>query len=473
MKEEQNIQNFQNTKSIPRLVLSNAIPAVLAMIMVLVYNMADMFFIGQTNDPLQVASVSLATPVFMIFMAISSVFGIGGTSLISRSFGKGKFDYAKKVSSFCLWSVVILGTLLSALIVIFANPLSGILGASSDTSGMVINYLSIVGISGPFLLASSVFSNIIRAEGSPKTAMMGLAIGNIINIILDPIFILGLGLGVSGAAIATVIGNFSGAVFYIFYIKRGKSKLSIKLKDFTFDKYTIKNVLSIGIPASLSSVLMSTSTIIVNGLMSGYGDLAVAGIGVTMKVTMITSFVCIGFGQGVQPILGFAYGAKDNKKFKDVMRFSLLFSLAIGVVMTAFCYLALEQIVSAFLTDAAAFGYAVSFTRILLMTTSLFGMLFVFANAVQAIGAATSSLIIGICRKGVFFIPIVFILNSVMGMYGIIYTQPIADAMAFIVAAVLYKITIKKYFQKNTQSVDNKIAEDKGEEQLETALLKS
>ncbi len=419
--------------------LNNAIPAIIAMIMVLVYNMADMFFIGQTNDPLQVAAVSLATPVFMVFMALSSVFGMGGVSLISRSFGEGKAGYAKKVSSFCFWAALALGAVLSALIVIFSNPLAGVLGASSDTLAMVVDYLSIVAISGPFILISSAFSNIIRAEGNPKIATLGMIAGNLINIVLDPVFILGFDMGISGAAVATVIGNLSAALFYIVYLLKGKSKLSIKPKDFTADKATLKNVLSIGIPASLASLLMSVSTIIVNGFMAGYGDLAVAGIGVAMKVTMITAFVCIGFGQGVAPLLGHAYGAKDYKKFRGIMRFSVTFSFVMGAALTALCYLGLEQIVSAFLADAGAYAYALSFARVLLMSSCIFGVLFVIVNAIQAIGAGTASLILNISRQGLFFIPLVFISNAAFGLYGIVYTQPIADFLTLAVAVILYR----------------------------------
>ncbi len=433
------MKNQSTVQSVPKLVLSNAIPAIIAMIMVLVYNMADMFFIGQTNDPLQVAAVSLATPVFMIFMALSSVFGIGGTSLISRSFGEGKDCYAKRVSSFCFWSAAIIGVILSSFIIIFSQPLADILGASSDTLTMVSDYLAIVALSGPFILISAAFSNIIRAEGNPKTATLGMIIGNLVNIVLDPVFILGFDMGITGAAVATVIGNVTATLFYIVYFIKGNSKLSINPKDFAKDSKTVKNVLSIGIPASLSSLLMSVSTIVVNGFMADYGDLAVAGIGVAMKVTMITSFVCVGFAQGVQPLLGHAYGAKDFKKFKSILKFSTAFSFGLSVLLTTLCYIGLPQIVSAFLTDSAAYTYALSFAQALLLSSFIFGVLFLLINAMQAIGAAKASLILNISRQGIFFLPIVSILNVIFGLYGLVYAQPIADLLTFIIALILYK----------------------------------
>lgn len=217
---------------------------------------------------------------------------------------------------------------------------------------------------------------------------MGQLIGNLLNVILDPVMILGFGWNIAGAAIATVIGNVAGAGYYILYFLGGKSSLSIHPKDFTLRDHVCSSVLSIGIPASLGSLLMSVSQIIVNSLMAGYGDMALAGIGVAMKVTMMTGMICIGFGQGVQPLLGYCVGANLWKRFKKVMNFSLLFSFVLSVVMTGVCYLFTNPIVSAFLSDPDAFGYAVQFARILLTTSFLFGIFYVLNNALQAMGAA-------------------------------------------------------------------------------------
>lgn len=202
-------------------------------LMVLVYNLADTFFIGQTHDALQVAAVSLATPVFLIFMAAGTVFGVGGTSVISRALGEGKEDYAKKVCSFCMWSCIIAGVVMAALFLIFMDPILSLIGASSDTWNPAKTYLAIVTCSGPFVLISNCYTNVIRAEGKSGNAMMGQLLGNLFNIILDPVMILGFGWNIAGAAIATVIGNVIGAGYYICNFLRGKSGLSIRFKDFT------------------------------------------------------------------------------------------------------------------------------------------------------------------------------------------------------------------------------------------------
>ena len=259
---------------IRKAVLQNALPAMAAMLMVLIYNLADTFFIGQTHDDLQVAAVSLATPVFLLFMSVGTVFGIGGTSVISRALGEGRRDYAKKVCSFCMWCCVAVGVLMSALFLIFMDQILAMIGASAETWDYAKTYLTIVSCSGPFVLIANCYSNVIRAEGQSGKAMMGQLLGNLLNVILDPIMILVFGWNIAGAAIATVIGNVVGAGYYIVYFLKGSSSLSISLKDFSVKEKVASGVLAIGVPAALGNLLMSLSSIIMNSQMAKYGDTA-------------------------------------------------------------------------------------------------------------------------------------------------------------------------------------------------------
>lgn len=401
-----------------------------AMLMVLIYNLADTFFIGQTHNDILLAAVSLATPVFLIFMAVGTVFGMGGTSVISRALGEGRTEYAKKVCSFCMWGCIVVGITISALFLIFMDSILALVGASADTWEPAKTYLAIVAFGGPFVLISNCYSNVIRAGGNSTQAMTGQLLGNLVNVVLDPIMILGLNWGIAGAAIATVIGNFLGAGYYILYFVRGKSSLSIRLQDFSMKDKICSGVLAIGIPASLGSLLMSVSQIIINSQMAGYDDMAVAGIGVAMKVTMMTGMVCIGFGQGIQPLLGYCVGAKLWERFKKTMRFSIIFSLGLSAVMTALCYLLRGQIVGAFLTEPAAFDYAVAFTNILLTTSILFGLFYVLCNSLQAMGAATPALIVNLSRQGIIYIPALFILQAWLGVSGLVWAQPVADILS-------------------------------------------
>lgn len=420
-----------------RAVFQNALPAMAAMLMVLIYNLADTFFIGQTHDDFQVAAVSLATPVFLLFMAVGSVFGMGGTSAISRALGEGRKDYAKRVCSFCMWGCIGIGIGMSVLFLIFMDQILALIGASGDTWEYAKTYLTIVSLSGPFVLIANCYSNVIRAEGQSGRAMMGQLLGNLLNVILDPIMILVFKWDITGAAIATAIGNVVGAGYYILYFLSGKSTLSIRLKDFTIKNQVASGVLSIGIPAALGSLLMSISQIIMNSQMARYGDMALAGIGVAMKVTMITGMVCIGLGQGIQPLLGYCVGAKKWDRYKSALRFSLLFAFVLSTVLTGICYLFTNQIVNVFLTDAEAFDYGTSFVRILLSTSFLFGVFYVLTNALQACGAATESFIVNISRQGLIYIPVMFILGAVFQETGLVWAQPVADILSLIIALIL------------------------------------
>lgn len=443
MEENRALEIFEKAP-VRKAVLQNTLPAMAAMLMVLIDNLADTFFIGQTHDDLQVAAVSLATPVFLLFMAVGTVFGIGGTSVISRALGEGRREYAKKVCSFCMWSCVGVGIVMSVLFLLFMDPILTFVGASADTWDYAKTYLTIVNFAGPFVLISNCYSNVIRAEGQSGRAMMGQLLGNLLNVVLDPLMILGFRWNIAGAAIATVIGNTAGAAYYILYFLRGNSSLSIRLKDFAIKDKIASGVLTIGVPAALGSLLMSVSSIIMNAQMTQYGDMAVAAVGVAMKVTMMTGMVCIGLGQGIQPLLGYCVGAKKWDRYTSVLRFSLIFAFALSTVLTVLCYLFTEQIVGVFLTDAAAFAYGVSFSRILLSTSFLFGVFYVLTNALQSCGAATESLIVNISRQGIIYIPAMLLLGALFRETGLIWAQPVADVLSLLLAILLYARKSKK-----------------------------
>ena len=441
--EEKSMEVFEKIP-VPMAVFKNALPAMAAMLMVLVYNLADTFFIGQTGNALLVTAVSVATPVFLIFMAVGTAFGLGGTSVISRAMGEGRFEYARKVCSFCMWGCVFVGIVMAACFLIFMDPILGLIGASEDTWEFAKSYLTIVSCAGPFVLISNCYTNVIRAEGESTKAMMGQLLGNLLNVILDPIMILGFGWGITGAAIATFLGNLFGAGYYILYFLRGKSSLSVNIRDFTIRGGVLTNTMAIGIPAALGSLLMSVSQIIINSQMAEYGDMAIAGMGVAMKVVTITGMVCMGLGQGVQPLLGYCVGAKIWDRFKKVFNFAITFALILGIVLATLCYVFASQIVSAFLSDPEAFSYAVQFSRILLSTSWLFGVFYVLINSLQAMGAATASLIINLSRQGIIFIPALFIMKALIGLTGLVWAQPVADLISIVLAAVLYVRSYRK-----------------------------
>ncbi len=289
---------------------------------------------------------------------------------------------------------------------IFVKPLCRLVGASDDTVEYAAQYLNIVAVGIPFLIISNSFSNIIRSEGRAKTAMSGMIIGNLMNIILDPIMILGFDWNVAGAAVATVIGNVFSAGFYISHLISKRSILSIRLRDYRASDHIATGVMAIGIPASLNSVLMSVSNILINKVMVEYGDMAVAGLGVAMKVNMIVVMLLIGLGTGIQPLLGFCFGAGNKKRYMAVLRFSLFLAFGLSLVMTVICYCGAGPLVTAFLDNADAFEYGMKFARIYILSGPIMGILFVMINAIQSTGAAVPSLILSVSRQGLLYMPI-------------------------------------------------------------------
>ncbi len=439
---------------VPKAVITNVVPSIISMIMVLIYNLADTFFIGQTKNAYMVAAISVATPAFLLFMAIGMLFGIGGTSLISRSLGEGKTEKAKNASSFCFWTGLCIGILAMILLFIFAVPVSRAIGASDDTIGYTSQYMRIVSTAIPFLIISSSFSNIIRAEGNANIAMMGMLIGNMINIVLDPIMILALGWDVAGAAVATVLGNIFAAVFYIRHLLSKNAMLSIHPKYYKAKERIAAGVLSIGIPASLNSIMMSLSNIIVNNIMIHYGDMAVAGLGVAMKVNMIVVMLLIGLGTGIQPVLGYCFGAGDRKRYMAILKFSLILAFGLSAVMTVICYCGAGPLVHAFLEDPDAFAYGISFARIYIYSGPVMGLLFVFINAIQSTGAALPALILSISRQGIIYLPVLFLFRSIFNSATMLAAaQPITDYLSTILAIVLFISTYRKYFPRVQERV--------------------
>lgn len=433
---------------VPKAVLTNVIPSIVSMIMVLVYNLADTFFIGQTKNAYMVAAVSVATPAFLLFMAVGMLFGIGSTSLISRMLGEGKKKEAKHTSSFSFWTSLVVGVVSMIVIWIFNTPICRAIGASDDTIEYAAQYLTIVALGIPFLIISNAFSNIIRAEGQATKAMMGMIIGNLINIVLDPIMILAFGWNVAGAAIATVLGNVFSAVFYIMHLVSKKSMLSIRLKDYSAKKKILIGVFSIGIPASLNSILMSTSNIIINKFMMQHGDMAVAGLGVAMKVNMIAVMLLIGVGTGIQPLLGYCFGAGNKKRYLAVLKFSIVFGLILSAIMTVICYFGAAPLVTAFLEDEQAFQYGFSFSRIYILSGPILGILFIFMNAIQSMGAAIPSLILSVSRQGIIYFPILITISLISNTpQNLALTQPLTDYIAAALSIVLFIIAYKKRFQ--------------------------
>lgn len=422
---------------VPKAVATMAVPTMISMLVVVIYNMADTFFIGQTKDPLQVAAVSLATPVFMIFMALGHLFGIGGSSAISRALGERRKDRAWHISSFCCYGSLGLGVMVAVISVLGMEQILHLIGASENTIGFARQYLTIISIGAPTIMFSTAFANILRGEGASRESMVGNLLGTIVNIILDPVMILGLGWGVSGAALATIIGNIAACFFYISYYVRGKSMLSIHVKDFRMGEGISASVAAIGIPASLNNILMSFANIILNQALVGYGDTPVAAMGVALKSNMLVVLLQIGLCVGIQPLIGYNYGSGNKKRLMQVFKFTGVVSVIMGMLLTLFMIIARKTMIQVFINDAEVVSYGIRMVVALQLSAPFIGILFLCINTIQGMGKALPSLVLTVCRQGLIFIPLIFILNAMLGLNGVIYAQPAADYLSILVGIMI------------------------------------
>lgn len=424
--------------AIPKAVFTMALPTVLSMLVTVFYNMADTFFVGQTGDANQVAAVSLTTPVFLMLMAIGNIFGIGGSSYISRLLGEGKKDQVKYVSGFCFYGCIVFGLIMMGIFLGGMESILGLIGASENTYQFSKEYLTYIGYGAIFVVVSNAYGNIVRGEGAARISMIGMMLGTIVNIVLDPVMILWMDMGVAGAAVATIIGNICAVIFYLVYILRGNTLLSVSPKHFKMSEGIIGSVFAIGIPASFNNILMSVSNIVLNIYLASYGDDAVAGMGVAMKINILVVLTCLGVGMGVQPLVGYNYGAKNYIRMRGVMKFGILCNVVIGSTITLLYCLFTKPIVQAFINDDSVVRYGVQMLRVLMISAPFLGIMFVLNFSFQGMGKALPSLILSVGRQGLFFFPILIAANHFFGLNGIIYAQPLADVAAVCIATAMF-----------------------------------
>jgi len=435
---------------VPKAVAVLVLPTILSMLVTIVYNMVDIYFVGKTGDPNQVAAVSLASPVFMLFMGFGQIFGQGGSSIISRRLGEGKREQIRYISSFCFYGAAVVGVLLFFVFQVAMPLVLRLVGASSNTVTFTESYVWWIAAGAPFVLVSFSFGNIVRSVGAARASMTGMMLGTILNIVLDPIMILWLGWGVEGAAVATVIGNIASTIYYILYTIRREPLLSVHPKDFRMSDRILTNVMAIGLPASLNNILSSASGMLLNNYLAAYGDIHVAAMGVAMRANIFIFMVQLAIAAGVQPLIGYSFGARNLERMKAVMRFSALCTCVFGSVGTTLYVLFSETIIGVFISDTEVIASGVPMLRALMVAGPVIGVMLLFTITFQAIGKALPALILTISRQGFVFFPVVVIANKIAGLNGIIYALPISDYAAIIIGLVMF-IVIERKMKKELE----------------------
>lgn len=451
---DKKIELFENYP-VHKALMTLALPTILGMLVNVFYNMVDTFFVGKTGDPNQVASVSLCMPIYLLLMAFGNIFGIGGGSYISRKLGAKDYESVKKISSFAFYASIIVGFISMAVYLIFMKDILKISGASPNTYQFSKDYLVIVALGAPFVVNQMAMGQIIRSEGSSKEAVIGMMIGTVVNIVLDPIMILYMNMGVAGAALATIIGNACSTAYYIYHILRKKSFLSIHFKDFSMPKDILINVFSIGIPVSINNILMSASNVLINNLAAGYSDNVVAGLGVAQRIFTLVILVLIGLSQGLQPFVGYNFAAKNYKRMSDSIKMSCVVSVVIGSILLGLSLIFGRWSVGVFINNEEVIDYGVKFLVASYTVAPIIGFQFVFMSTFQALGKSIPSLILSLSRQGIAFVPAILIGTKLFGINGIIWSQPIADIVSVALATVMYIYIYRKMKRKALEEENN------------------
>lgn len=436
---EQKVFSDMHVKSA---VFKMAIPSVVSSLVLVIYNMADTFFVGQTNNAFQVAAVSLTNPIFVLFMAFANLLGIGGSTAISIFLGGKNGIEAKRASSFCCYTSLLLGAISGIIIIIFMDPILKLLGSSENTYQFSKDYLFYIALGAPFIFFTNTFGHTVRGEGGATASMVGGMIGTIVNIVLDPIFILTLNMGTAGAAIATVIGNIFGGLYYVYYLKVKSPSLTLSLKEFRILGKAATRTVTLGIPAGINSALMSFSNIILNNKLVVYGDAPVAAMGVIIKVYLLIVFIHMGITNGIQPLLGYCFGAKNKDRFVKIFKFSGALTVIIGTFLTAVYIIFSREIIEFFISDKDVIFYGRDMLIATAISGPVLGILFLCINSLQAIDKPFLSTVISICRQGFIYIPLLYILDNTLGLTGINFTQAVADYTSIILSILLFKISI-------------------------------
>ena len=438
MKEKELEKDWMGSMEVSGAVAKMAIPSVISSLVTVLYNMADTFFVGQTGDALQVAAVSLTNPIFILFMAFANMFGMGGSAAASMALGQKNEKRVRQVSAFVTYASLIVGVLFAVILLVFTGPILSLFGADAQTYEYARGYTVYVAVGAPFIIWSAAASFVVRAEGASREAMIGSMIGTIANIVLDPIFISGFGMGAAGAAIATTIGNLMASAYYLWYFLRRSKVMSLRPKDFTCGEGILKGVCSTGLPTAIFSALMSVSTIVLNQILVAYGNDPVAAIGIVFKANMFITFLQMGLANGIQPLLGYSYGAGSMKRFQEVERFTKKCCVIVGVAATVLFFVAREPIIRLFISDNDVVRYGVEMLVAYMVSGPFIGILFVNMNCMQSVEHALPATILSVMRQGVLLIPLLYLLEAVAGLDGVIYGQAITDYIAVIISAVIW-----------------------------------
>lgn len=442
---------------IKKAVAALAVPTILSSLVMVLYNLADTFFVGILNDPVENAAVALAGPLLLAFNAVNNLFGVGSSSLMSRALGKKDYKTVGKASAFGFYGALFFGVLFSILCTVFRNPLLQMLGADATTINATNGYINwTVSLGAAPAILNVVMAYLVRSEGAAMHASVGTMSGCFLNILLDPVFILpwGLNMGAEGAGCATFISNCAACVYFFVVLavknKKKETFISLSPKKFTLERNVVSNVFIVGIPASIQNLLNVTGMTILNNFTASYGADAIAAMGISQKVNTVPMNIAMGLSQGIMPLVSYNYASGNSKRMKDTIKFAMKTALIFLVIVAALFFIRSENVVGMFIGDASVIAYGSRFLRGFCLGLPFLAVDFMAVGVFQAVGMGKEALLFAILRKVALEIPALFILNWLMPLYGLAYAQFTAEVILAIAAVLVLKRLFKR-IEKGTQ----------------------
>ena len=448
MNRKQNLEVFAKTP-VRKAVLLQIVPAVASQMVTLVYNLADTYFVGMLNNAVENAAVTLAAPLLLAFNAVNNLFGVGSSSMMSRSLGKKDYETVYRSAAFGFYCSIFAGLLFSIAYTVFQVPLLNLLGATEETLGATIGYARWTVTFGavPAIL-NVVLAYLVRAEGAAMHASIGTMSGCFLNILLDPIFILpwGLNMGAEGAGLATFLSNCVACLYFfvLLYVKRGRTYVCVNPKMFSFKRHIVVGVCAVGIPASIQNLLNVTGMSVLNNFTSAFGSNAVAAMGIAQKINSVTVQIALGLSQGIMPLISYNYASGNIKRMKKTFFFTARIALVFLVLMEIAYYAGARTWVGLFMQDQQIVDYGARFLQGFCLGMPFLAIDFLAVGVFQACGLGKNAFLFAILRKVVLEIPALFILNALFPLYGLAYAQFAAE----LVLAIAAVIVLARLFRK-------------------------
>lgn len=424
-------------------VVKLGVPLIAGMCIMVLYNLVDTYFIGLLHDDYQLAAVNLAYPVMMVMIALSNMVGTGASSLIARSLGAGEMGKANHTLTSAFLLTVVNSAIVAAVGLALLPQIVGGLGAQENTFGFTRDYVRVLFLGSILVMGNYTFGQLLRSEGSVKQSVAGMVVGTVANIALDPVFIFGFGLGVGGAAIATVLGNAAGMGVSLAFYQRGRTLLKPQARFIQPTAEILREIFWVGVPATLETLLTSAAYIVNNNLAVGYGELTVAAMGVAQKILSLGSYIYQGFAAGTQPIMGYNYGAKNYRRMLDVLRAGVTVVSATELAVMAVCGIFAPQLIGIFTQSPEVVATGAKVLRALMCILPFVGATSMSRMSFQAMGKPQFAFAITLVRQLILYVPLLLLLNRIFGFDGMIWAQPVTELIMMGVSVGLLVRTIR------------------------------